>query len=230
MAKGSYDVSYKTYFNERLKAVEFRDMTTYPLYVQVTYDRKSLFFKSYYFDLFARPKYAFLRTSLSQVDVLERRVIEFMIGMYADRFTLDEISRRYKLFSRDVLDAFDGSFKTWMAGFLKKEKLPGLAILMEHATEEVAAIQLWDDLKKVLSPDVFSRMEEMAVRAAHPYLAIATYVRNRFPAGPFCMPLHEWADNERRVEIETYLDDNFWRMDFGVTIRMVRDLLYPTGF
>lgn len=53
----TYKVSYKTYFNDRLKQEFFHGELTYPLYAQVTFDKKSIFFKSYYFELFLNPRY-----------------------------------------------------------------------------------------------------------------------------------------------------------------------------
>ncbi len=229
MAKDYYDVSYKTYFNDRIKPVLFRGEEVYPLYVQVTYDRRTIFFKSYYFELFARPKYDFLGTTISRINELESRVIDHLIAEHSDRFGLDELSRQYKIESRDVLDSFDWSFKIWMGTFFAEEGFPGLSVLLRNAPDGVAAIQLWDDLKKNLSPDVFDRMEEMAVEDGQPYLPLATYIRDHFPEGPFCLPLYEWGKEEKRIAIEEYLEgmDVFRRLDMGLVIRKVSLLLYP---
>src|SRR5882672_8613503 len=115
MGKEFYDISYKTYFNFRINQVPFQGEETWPLYVQVTYDRKTIFFKSYYFDLFARSKFDFLRMPVIQVDQLERRVIEFIIARSADRFYLDNVSRQYKVYCQDVLDLCEFRFKLWLA-------------------------------------------------------------------------------------------------------------------
>lgn len=50
-------ISFKTYLNDRLKQVDFHGQLTFPLYVQVTYERKPIYFKSYYFELFSKPRY-----------------------------------------------------------------------------------------------------------------------------------------------------------------------------
>ena len=42
MPKEFYNVSYKTYLNERVKPVRFRGRETFPLYIQITYDRKTI--------------------------------------------------------------------------------------------------------------------------------------------------------------------------------------------
>jgi hypothetical protein len=229
MAKEFYNVSFRTYFNERLKPTVFRGKESYPLYVQVTYDRKTLFFKSYYFELFAPRKYDFLRTTISQIDKLEGRVIDFIIARNSESFELDRLPQQYKVYSQDVLDNFDRPFKLWLAAYLKKEGFPGLAALLEYAADEVCAIQVWDDLKKILDPESFGRMEKMAVSAG-PYLPLATYVRHVSPEGPFCLPVYEWSNEEKRIEIENFIDQRFWGVDFGMIIRQVRLLLFPRSF
>jgi hypothetical protein len=226
MAKEYYDVSYRTYFNDRLKPVEFRGRETYPLYIQVTHDRRTIFFKSYYFDLLRRSKYDFSKPSLDQVDQLENQLIEYLIALKKDRFDLDDLARNYKAFGSDVLDKVEGLFKVWLADYFKKESLPGLADLMGHVPDEVAMIRVWEDLEKMLPPDTFEKMEDKALRDADAYMLLASYVRGKQPGGPFCLPFHEWHREEKRVEIEFFLDDIFWRVDMGEVIRTVGKL-YP---
>jgi hypothetical protein len=219
MAKEFYDVSYKTYHNERLKPVLFRGVETYPLYVQVTYDRQSVFFKSYYFELFAQPKYAFLKTSIQEINELESRVIEYIINSRAERFYLEDLIRDYKKVSMDLLDSFDGSFKVWLGEFFREEGLPALAAQMESEPELVAGIRLWDDLKVVLKPELFERMEERVFQYDSPYIPLAWYVREKSPDGPFCLSWFEWI--ETQAEIEIFLDSIRWGLEFEKVIRAI---------
>src|SRR5260221_13246083 len=119
MAKEYYDVSYKTYFNDRIKPLVFRGRETHPLYVQVTYDRRTIFFKRYYFPVFARPKYDFLKTNILQINDLESRMVDYLINRDAEPFELDGLLGQYKLFSRDVLDSVDGYCKRWLRVLLE---------------------------------------------------------------------------------------------------------------
>jgi hypothetical protein len=229
MAKEHYNVSFKTYFNDRIKPTVFRGKESYPLYVQVIFDREAYFFKSYYFELFSRPKYDFLRTTFSQIHELESGMIDFFITMYSDRFGLHLLRRNYKMASQDVLDSFEGPFKTWLAAYLDGKGFPGLSALLEYSTDEVCAIRVWDDLKKILDPEIFKEMEEMAMHAG-PYMPLATYVRHVSPQGPFCLPVYEWSIQENRMAIENFIDERFWGVDFGLITRQVRLLLLPRSF
>src|ERR1700761_7324669 len=99
MAKEFYSVSYKTYYNERLKTRQLNGREVYPLYIQITYDRKTIFFKSNFFDLFARPKYDFLHTTLAQIEELENRVIDTLIERDAEKFDLNRMLDQYRVAS-----------------------------------------------------------------------------------------------------------------------------------
>lgn len=72
--------------NDRLKQVDFHGQSTYPLFVQVTYDRKPIYFKSYYFELFSKPRHLLTVTSvgtkapkLDEIIKRENAVINFII-------------------------------------------------------------------------------------------------------------------------------------------------------
>jgi len=225
MAKEFYDISYKTYFNFRLNPVVFQGEDSWPLYVQMTYDRRTIFFKSYYFGLFAQSRFDFLRMPIIQVDQLERRVMDYIIARSADRFELNSVSRQYKVYCQDVLELSAPRFKLWLASYFKEEKMEGLAAMVEQTWEGVAAIQVWDDLKKICDTQRFLKMEELAARFGGPYLPLATYIRHKYPKGPFCLPVHEWFNLEDQIEIENFTDERFWRVDFGQLIKYVFGLV-----
>jgi hypothetical protein len=228
MPKKYYDVSYKTYLNDRIKPKMFQGAESYPLYVRVTFDRETSFFKSYYFDLFARPKYDFQQTSIAQIGELEGRVINHIISNNEEDFDLYGFSRQYKILSQDVLDNFDGRFRLWLADYLKEDGLSGLGTLLAYSPDEVAGIRVWEDLKKILEPERFEKMEEKGVRAG-PYLPLAMYVRHQSPEGPFCLPLHEWLVEENNIAIENFIDEKFWGVDFMPILKEIRSVLFPNG-
>jgi hypothetical protein len=230
MAKEFYDVSHKTYFNTRIKPVFFQGGEMHPLYVQVTYDRKTIFFKSYYFELFAQPKYDFLGVTLAQIDELEGRAIDYFLSMAWKHFSLDGLLQQYRAISVDILDSFDDSFRRWLGVSLGVEGFPGLAGILGQPMDAVAGIRIWDDVAKILDPTIFERVEAKLLNDRHPYIPLAIYVRDKYPAGPFCLPLHEWHSIEKRVELELFLDKSFGKRNWGRMARQVRDRLYPEGF
>jgi hypothetical protein len=104
--------SYKTYFNDRLKQTAFHGKLTYPFYVQVTFDRKSIFFKSFFFDLFSKPKYAFhigaetFGPDIKDIIKKEEALIEFIIDKNQNDFSC-----------RDLLDMMEEGFQDYLYTF-----------------------------------------------------------------------------------------------------------------
>ena len=85
-----YKVTHKTYYNERLKKSLFHTKLMHPLYVQVIFDRIPIIFKSYYFDLFSKPKYAIrvagqvFTPDIKEIIAKETTLLEFIIDMQKD--------------------------------------------------------------------------------------------------------------------------------------------------
>jgi hypothetical protein len=102
--------------------------------------------------------------------------------------------------------------------------LPGLAAQVIADPDVVAGIRLWDELRETLKPEIFAKIEDAIMRDGHPYIPLATYVRDKLPGGPFCLSLYEWREEEKRLEIEECLEGVFWRLDFGRVLRAVTDL------
>ena len=229
MPKEFYKVSYKTYFNERVKPVQFRRRETYPLYVQITYDRKTTTLKSYYFDVFSQPKYDYIGMTIDQMDALESRVIDFVTARYSDRFTLADFPGWYKVFNKCVLDSLETPFKEWLVGYFEAEKVAGYAALLRQGMQEVCALELLEEFKTALAPDLYERLISKAAAEAPPYIPLAAYVRDRQPKGPFCLPLHDWLRPERQVDVEEFMWYPY--KDYHITqmFKAVRKLLYPQG-
>ena len=229
MAKENYDISYKTYLNTRLNTVIFRGEETHPLYIRMTFDRQTVFFKSYFFDLFARPKYQFLKMSISSIEKMEIETIGRIIGRQTDEFHLSTFLQQYKVLTACLLDAFDRPFQEWLSAWFQKKDLPGLSALIRTGMEETAAIRVWDDFEKCLDPSVYGKLKDAAISDAPAYLPLVTYLRHRSPKGPFCLPLLDWSDEQDRRTIEDFFDDTFgyMRVDFDKLLRTVRSTMHP---
>ena len=91
----AYKVTYKIYNNERLKKSFFHTKIMHPLYVQVTFDRVPIYFKSYYFDLFSKSKYAIqvagqvFTPDIKEIIKKEEQLIEFIIDKNLNNFSID---------------------------------------------------------------------------------------------------------------------------------------------
>lgn len=204
-----YKVTYKPYFNERIKPVKFHKEDMHPLYVQVTFDRKSIFFKSYYFDLFTQSKYAELETSIEQIIEQEGRLIEYIINKNTDNFTLDLFSQEYKYYCTDLLDRMDEPFKDYLVNFFMDEGIPKFAGIVRAIIDSLSSIQIVDIFKDGLKPELAAKMIEHAVYYAPPYIPLAAFVRQIHPTGLLSFPIFEWRQPQIPAALDDFLDKSY---------------------
>ncbi len=209
----TYKVSYKPYFNERIKPVRFHGKDIHPLYIQVTYDRKSIFFKSYYFDLFTQPKYAELESSIEQIIDQESRLIEDIINRNADNFNLDLFTQEYKYYCTDLLDRMDEPFKDYLVHFFMDEGMPRYAGMVRAILDSLTSIQIIEAFKDGLKPELYAKMMEHAVYYAPPYVPLVGFVRRLHPKGLLSFPVFEWKKDAVPVQLAGFLGLEFQEYD-----------------
>ncbi|MDN3550510.1 hypothetical protein [Mucilaginibacter aquaedulcis] len=176
-------ISFKTYLNDRLKQVDFHGQLTHPLYVQVTYERKTIFFKSYYFELFSKPRYAMQLAdgkvkgpALKQIIEKENEVIRFVIDKLQDGFSLETFKKLYTYFSTDLCDATEFDFITYLYLFFDDKELPAMAELIKWGTLHLVTYDLVMEFKKTLKKSLYSELIEQAIEKAPPYLQLYSFM------------------------------------------------------
>jgi hypothetical protein len=176
-----YQVTYKTYYNDRLKQTNFHGKLMYPLYVQVTFDRKSIFFKSFFFDLFSKPKYAariggeVFGPNVKDIIKKEESLIEFIIDKNRDNFSLDLFKTEYAYYGRDLLDMMEPGILEYLYTFLHDE---GLLYLAETVNLGSLTCKLYDlvlDFKRCLNPKLYQKLWENSFYYCPPYLVLCTF-------------------------------------------------------
>lgn len=208
MAK-TYQVTYKPYFNERIKPVSFHGKEIHPLYIQVTFDRKSIFFKSYYFDLFTRPQYVELETTIEQIIELESRLIEYIVDKNTNTFSLERFTEEYKYLSTDLLDKMDEHFKDYLFIFFMDEGMPRYAGIVRAIINSLTGMQIVETFKDGLKPALYNKMIENAIYYAPPYIPLMAFVRHRHPNGLPSLPIFEWQQAWTPEELEKFLGVHF---------------------
>lgn len=178
----TYKVTYKTYFNERLKEVSFHGKLTHPLYIQVTFDRKTTFYKSYYFELFSKPKYHLLAAgkkggpSLEQVIAKENELIDFVIDKTIDDFSLERFRERYLYYCRDLCDVTEDGFREYLLTFFHDKGLPVFAETLNEGSKTKILYDVVRDLKMALKPTLYDELIENSFYYAPPYLPLFEFM------------------------------------------------------
>jgi hypothetical protein len=212
-------ISFKTYLNDRLKQVDFHGQSTYPLYVQVTYERKTIFFKSYYFELFAKPRYAMQLADgsikgpdLEQIIEKENEVIRFVIDKLKDGFSLEAFKKLYAHFSTDLCDATEFEFITYLYLFFNSKELPQMAELIKWGTLHLVTYDLVIEFKETLKKSLFNELLQEAFQNAPPYLQLYSFMMHTKKWPLLCLTAMEWDNIETIRSFKEYVELHYPNM------------------
>ena len=188
--KKTYQVTYKVYHNERLKKVNFHGKLVYPLYIRLTFDRRTTEYRSNLFDLFMKPKYG-IRVSgeifpphIDKIMEREEKLIEFIIDRHPDDFSLELFKKEYDYYGRDLLDEMEEGFLNYLRLFFDDEGMPFLGDVFALSYHEVVLYNVVLDLNRALKPDLYQRLIEHSFLFAPPY-----YPLHQFLETPLRPPL-----------------------------------------
>lgn len=211
--KKSNKITYKVYPNIHLKRkVDFHGEETYPLYVQVTYERKPISFKSYYFDLLSKPRYLLKipgvgtkGPSLADCIKKEKEVIEYIINKHKDDFSHELFKSAYQYLCNDLCDVFQDGFVDYLHRFFWDEGRPALGDVALFGSKDVIAYDLVRDFRKALKPELISKLEENALYYAPPYLQIYGFMEqwHRWPTA--MLTVMELDSPEKLMAFKQYL-------------------------
>lgn len=176
-------ISFKTYLNDRLKQVDFHGQLTFPLYVQVTYERKPIYFKSYYFELFSKPRYLLTvpgvgskAPTLDQIIEKENEVISFIIEKYKDNFSIELFKSAYAYYSKDLCDMMEKGFIEYLQTFFWDEGNPAFGDVLLQGCKNVIAFDVVRDFKRVLTKPLYEKLVANSLYYAPPYLPIYAFM------------------------------------------------------
>lgn len=192
-------ISYKTYLNDRLKQINFHGQLTHPIYVQVTYERKTIFFKSYYFELFSKPRFArempeggIKGPDMETIIEKENEVIKFVIEKLNDGFSLGAFKKLYAFFSKDLCDVTEFVFITFLYAFFSDRGLPNIAELVKWGSSHLTTHDLVIDFKNVLKKTLYNELIENSFQRAPPYLPIFGFMKETKQWPMLCLTAMEW--------------------------------------
>ncbi|SCW72022.1 hypothetical protein [Mucilaginibacter sp. NFR10] len=221
-------ISYKTYLNDRLKQVGFHGQLIHPLYVQVTYERKTIFFKSYYFELFSKARYAMhlpdgkiKSPDLEQIIEKENEVIRFVIDKLQDGFSLEAFKKLYTHFSTDLCDATEFDFITYLYLFFDDKELPHMAELIKWGTLHLVTYDLMMEFKNTLKKSLYTELIEQAFQKAPPYLQLYGFVMHNKRSPLLCLTVMEWDNIETVRSFKEYVELHYPKLKSTILIGQV---------
>jgi hypothetical protein len=224
----TYSVTYKTYYNDRLNKVSFHGKQTYPLYIQVTYNRKSHFFKSYYFNLFSKAKYGInvagkiYAPDLKDIIKKEETLIEFVIDKNPESFSLDLFKKEYAFYSRDLLDIMEDTFLDYLHTFLHDEGLPNMAETVRPGVLTSKAYELVRDMRKAFNPTLYKKLVESSLYYAPPYLLLYEFSEKPQQTALRIFTVMEWEQVGIKNKFEFFFKKNYPDNDLAEILREIQ--------
>lgn len=213
--KKIYQVTYKVYPNERLKKVSFHGKPMYPLYIRLTFDRRTTEYRSNLFDLFMKPKYG-IRVSgqvypppIEKVIQREEKLIEFVIDRHPDDFSLEVFKQEYDYYSQDLLDGMEQGFMNYLQTFFEDEGMPYLGDALANSQREVALFDVVRDLKMALKPDLYQRLIDHSFDYALPYYPLHQFAERSVKRPLTCMILMDWEGASTEEGFTEFMKKNY---------------------
>jgi len=211
-------ISYKVYANDRLKKVFFHGKEMYPLYIQVIYNRRPIYFKSYFFDLLSKEKYAIQyiggKKPPAQKEVLakEGRVLQFLQEQENKNFSLETMRKDYYYYSKDLLTLADDGFKDYLATYFEDQGQQEIALLIKSAREKIMSSKLIHGFKSALKPQLFKLLLENALYYGPPYLPLLSFIEKKERESFYTFSVYEWK--QYQTQFESFLKKDYPNYSF----------------
>ena len=207
----AYKVSYKLYYNDRLKETFFHGKMTYPLYIRVTFDRQPIYFKSYYFDLFSRARYMIIMSGnaygpkLVDIEKMETELIEFILDNNLSEFSLDIFKQQYAYYSKDLCYEMEEKFLDYLFLFFQDEGMADLATTIQQGAKFRIVYDVVQDMKKALNPALYKKLIENSVYLAPPYLPLSGFMRQIKKWPILSLSVMEWEKPGTKKAFQAYV-------------------------
>ena len=211
----TYKVTYKTYFNDRLKKVFFHGVLTYPLYIQITFDRKTIVFKSYYFELFSKPRYVIFQNAKihgpAMKDIIEKEdeLIDFIIDKNLPNFSVEVFKQEYNHYSKDLCDEMEEPFIDYLFVFFNDKGMPSLATTIKEGSKFRLVYNVVADLKMAFKPTLYDELIENSFYYTPPYLTVYGFMKKIKKWPMLCLTVMEWRDTKIKEKFTAYVNSYF---------------------
>lgn len=227
-------ISYKTYFNDRLKQVSFHGVLSFPLYLQVTFARKSIFFKSYYFQLFFKARYVNMAGIKAQQSLINKIIkkeidlLKFIVGKNISTFSLEHLKVQYAHYCKDLLDEMEPTFLSCLKTFLEDEGLPALGNTFQHGSQINSAFDLIQDMKKAFVPSLYQKLVNNSLFYGPPYLPLYDFMLLNNRARLQSITIKEWEEQNLKEPFLAFLAEKYPSVDAPALLKKIEEWVLPS--
>ncbi|WP_126247971.1 hypothetical protein [Chitinophaga rhizosphaerae] len=218
MAK-KYQLTYKTFFNERLNKLEFGSQFTHPIYLQITYRRSTRAFKSAIFDLVRENSNGSnfdlkaLRLTLQGIERLEVDITTKIAEELGDTFTFEAYQKRYNEYTIDLCRLAAPGYTSFLIGYLKKRKLNTIATVISRGLELQSTYLLIQEFEKLVRPEVYQDLIKQSLVDAPPYIALYGFTQTIKRSNMGLLTIYDWQNPKNRNAFLQYIEKAFPQSD-----------------
>lgn len=230
-----YTVNYKTYYNDRLKKSLFHNKLMHPLYVQVIFDRVPMTFKSYYYDLFSKPKYSInvagqiFAPKVEEIVIKEEVLIEFIIDKNIKSFSLEVFKNEYDFYCRDLLDIMELPFLHYLYTFFQDEGLPYISETIQFGAQNTKVYELIQDMKRALNPVLYKKLFENSFYYAPPYLPLYAFTLKPQRTPLVSLTIMEWEQPETKGKFIDFFKLHYPENDVDEALKEIQKWVSSTN-
>ena len=205
-----YRITYKIFLNKRLKEVLFHDKTTHPLYIQLTYRRLNIVFKSYYFDLFAAKRYANpgkLTPNIEDVIAMERRVLEHIVDQNHVQITLVRLQKMYYFYSNDLCTSSEEVYGASLFLLLREHGNGSFARALANGYihREQVLYEIVEDMSQLFRADVYRNLLQKMEDMQQFYIQLYGFML-RHKTSPYrYLSVLDWETGTTKSDFSAYL-------------------------
>lgn len=207
----TYKITYKTYFNTRLKPVGYNGEATHPLYSQITYARQTLYFKSAMFELLSQERYAIRqgkKKDLPNIEFIvekENQLLEFVAEKCRAKFTPELFKLNYTYYGTDLCTSTEEAFRVFLFSFLSEKGMPNFARALTDGSTKYILYDILQDAKKIFTPPAYLDLTSTLSKAP-PYMELYSFVRDQKKWPDKSLTIMEWEQQETKDAFLLYLE------------------------
>lgn len=221
-----YRITYKTYFNTRLKQGDFHGTETHPLYAQVTYRQQTIFFKSNMFDLFSEQHFGRLKgkrqkaPSLDFVRQKEEDLLGYTVEQLRDDFSLDSFKEAYKYYSTDLCASTGDALRVSMALNMSLKGEGNFWKALAAGSEQYVLHDVLNEAARLFKQEVYKTLKaELA--SSPPYMELYGFMRQYKKWPDMVLTVMEWENPKTQQAFSECMQAHFPERDIQATIGSV---------
>jgi hypothetical protein len=197
----------------------------------MTFDRRTIYFKSYYFELFSKPRYVIMMEGqmfgpkIADIIEKENALIDFIVDKNLSDFSLDRFKQEYAFYSKDLCDETEDGFIEYLFVFLQDEGMPDLATTVQQGSRFRILYNVVRDTKKAFNPSLYDKLINHSFDYAPPYLPLYGFMQQTKKWPMLSLSVMEWEDPKTKAGFREYVRKYYPAADTEEVVKEVENWL-----